>query len=98
YRLWRQRLGGGDDVVGMRLTIDRTPFTVIGVTPPGFFGVEVGRAFDIAIPNRLAARLSRTPFDDDTTSLSIMLRLKPGLSLTTAAAALQAVQPQIRAG
>ena len=87
-----------DDVVGMRLTIDRTPFTIIGVTPPGFFGVEVGRAFDVAIPSRLAARLSRTPFDDDTTSLSVMLRLKPGLSLAAAAAALQAVQPQIRAG
>src|SRR6185436_18356381 len=98
YRLWRQRLGGGDDVVGMPLTIDRTPFTLIGVTPPEFFGVEVGRAFDVAIPSRLAARLSRTPFDDDTTSLSIMLRLKPGRSLAASAAALQSVQPQIRAG
>ena len=98
YRLWQQRLGGRDDVAGLHLTIDRTPFTVVGVTPPGFFGVEVGRAFDVAIPTRLAPRLSRTPFDDDTTSLNVMLRLKPGLSIAAAAAALQAVQPQIRAG
>jgi putative ABC transport system permease protein len=98
YRMWQQRLGGRDDVAGMRLTIDHTPFTVIGVTPPGFFGVEVGRAFDVVVPTRLAARLSRTPFDDDTAWLNIMLRLKPGISRAAAAAALQALQPQIRAG
>jgi predicted permease len=98
YRMWQRRLGGRDDVAGMHVTIDRTPFTIIGVTPPGFFGVEIGRAFDVAIPSRLAARLSRTPFDDDTMALDIMLRLKPGLSLAGAAAALQAVQPQIQAG
>ena len=43
YRLWHARLGARDDVIGARLTINRTPVTVVGVMPPTFFGVEVGR-------------------------------------------------------
>jgi hypothetical protein len=94
YRLWQQRLSGRDDVIGTRLTIDRTRFIIVGVTPPEFFGMEVGRAFELAVPIHLAARLSNTPIDDDTAWLNIMVRLKPGLSLAAGAAALRASQPQ----
>ena len=30
--------------------LDGNPFPIIGVTPPGFFGVEIGRMFDVAVP------------------------------------------------
>jgi hypothetical protein len=99
YRMWQQRLGGREDV-GRDAPDDRSD-AVHGhrvYNRPGFFGVEVGRAFDVAIRAASRRGLSRTPFDDDTTALTIMLRLKPGLSLAAAAAALQSVQPQIRAG
>ena len=33
-----------------RSTVERVPFTIVGVTPPTFFGAEVGRTFDVAIP------------------------------------------------
>src|SRR5262245_48066086 len=38
YRLWRQRFAGADDIVGRRLTVQRIPFTIVGVMPSGFFG------------------------------------------------------------
>src|SRR6185503_11241229 len=50
YGFWQRRFGGAADVVGKTIEIERVPFTIIGVTPADFFGPEVGRAFDVAIP------------------------------------------------
>ena len=93
YRLWQERFGGAASAVGARVEFGRTPVTIVGVTPPAFTGVEVGRSFDIILPIRADREL-----DDDATWLNIMLRLKPDTSLASATAALRAVQPQIRAG
>src|SRR5258708_11117835 len=41
YRYWQQVLSGDPSVVGRAITINGTLFTVIGVMPPKFFGVEV---------------------------------------------------------
>ena len=38
--------------IGRSLTVERVPFTIVGVTPPQFFGVDVGRTFDVAHPDR----------------------------------------------
>ena len=50
HAFWQRELGGRADAIGQPLTIgtDRAP--VIGVTPERFFGVEVGRRFDVALP------------------------------------------------
>ena len=50
HRLWRDHFGGGADVIGRQLPVNGTPFTVVGVTPPAFFGPTVGRTFDVAVP------------------------------------------------
>jgi predicted permease len=97
YRLWQQRLGGRADVIGAPLTINRLPVTLIGVMPPAFAGVEVGRVLDLALPYRVAAQFTATPFDDDTRWLNIMVRLKPGVSMAAASNGLRARQAQIRA-
>ena len=51
YAFWQRRFGGAADVIGRSLTVERVPFTIVGVTPPEFFGVDVGRTFDVAIPS-----------------------------------------------
>jgi predicted permease len=38
YRLWRQRYGSDPSVIGSVFDIDEKPFTVVGITPPDFFG------------------------------------------------------------
>jgi putative ABC transport system permease protein len=98
YAFWQRRFGGALDVIGTPVTIERVPFTIIGVTPSGFFGTEVGRAFDVAVPitsdslrGRGAALESRV-----TWRLSVMVRLKPGQSIDAATTALRGMQPQIR--
>ena len=38
YRLWQQMYGSDPSVIGSVFDIDEKPFTVVGITPPGFFG------------------------------------------------------------
>jgi hypothetical protein len=54
---------------------------VIGVTPPGFFGLSVGESFDIAVPMCRQKDERAEVFD-----ISVMGRLKPGWSLERASA------------
>ena len=50
YRFWRGYFAGADDVIGRRITVQRRAFTIVGVMPPGFFGVDVGRMTDVMLP------------------------------------------------
>jgi predicted permease len=98
YRMWQRRFGGDANVIGTSLVIERVPFTIIGVTPPGFFGAEVGRTFDVAVPlnaQRLIAGKD-SALDDGSYWLSFMVRLKPGQSAEAATSLLRSMQPQIR--
>jgi predicted permease len=38
YRLWQQRYGASPSVIGSIFNINEKPFTIVGITPPGFFG------------------------------------------------------------
>jgi len=98
YGLWQRRFGGDAHVVGTSLVIERIPFTIIGVTPPEFFGVEVGRTFDVAVPLNAQGliRGKDSALDDGSYWLSILVRLKPGQSAEAATSLLRSVQPQIR--
>ena len=103
HRFWRQHFGGADDVVGRQLTVmiqrQRFPFTVVGVMPPGFSGVAVGRVADVVLPFAaeplLQGRDSALP-NTSQSWLEIMVRLKPGQTVEAANARLRSVQSQIR--
>jgi predicted permease len=38
YRTWQQQYGSDPSVVGSTFILDGHPFTIVGITPPGFFG------------------------------------------------------------
>ncbi len=50
YGFWHRRFAGAASVIGTPLMIEHVPFTIVGVTSPAFFGAEVGRTFDVALP------------------------------------------------
>src|SRR5438552_14441110 len=50
YAFWQRHFGGDAGKIGKLLIVEGVPFTIVGVTPPDFFGSEVGRAFDVAVP------------------------------------------------
>jgi predicted permease len=100
YSFWQRRFGGAPDVIGRALTLNRVPYTIVGVTPSDFLGPSVGRRFDVAVPigTEPLMRGKESWLDGRSTWwLDIMVRRKPGQSLEDATAALRAVQPQIRA-
>jgi predicted permease len=98
-RYWQSRYGGAADVVGKPIAIERITYTIIGVTPPEFFGTEVGRTFDVVIPlgTEPLVRGRESALDRRSSWwLSVMVRLKPGQTKEAATTALRSVQPQIR--
>jgi len=97
YAFWQGEFAGDPAVVGRTVRLNSRLFPVIGVTAAGFFGVEMGRQFDVAIPvcadpmfweagkDRLPSRTAWW--------LSAMARLKPGWTVERANAQLQAISP-----
>ena len=49
YGFWQSEFGGRDSAIGSKLLIQGHPAEVLGVTPPDFFGLEVGNNFDVAV-------------------------------------------------
>ncbi len=99
YAFWQRRFGGAADVVGRSLTIRRVPFTIVGITERGFFGPDVGRSYDVAIPigTEPLLRGSESFLDGRLTWwLNIMARMKPGQTVEQATAMLRGLQPHIR--
>jgi predicted permease len=99
YALWERRYGGAQDVLGRRVTIDRVPFSIVGVMPPGFFGADVGTTFDVAVPlgTEPLIRGRDSYLERSTTSwLAIMARLKDGQRAEQAQNALRTLLPRIR--
>jgi len=102
HRFWRQHFGDADDVIGRQLTVhpQRLSFTIVGVMPPGFTGVDVGRMADVMLPFAAEPILQGRESVLQRVGMSwleMMVRLKPGQTIEHANAALRSVQPQIRA-
>ena len=50
HGFWQSEYGGAPDVVGRKITLSDQQLQVIGVTQPSFFGLDVGKSFDVAVP------------------------------------------------
>ena len=85
YPLAERRFGGVANAPGQSILIDNAPFTVTGVAPPGFFGVDPSRAPDLYIPIHANPRLAPAEYQNPNTYwIEIMGRLRPGVSLDQA--------------
>src|SRR6185312_3720238 len=74
--------------------INNVPFTVVGVSPPEFFGVEAGVAPHVYRPMRASLLFcpvaGRAYLDQNYYWVQMMGRLRPGVGLAQAQAALAA--------
>jgi putative ABC transport system permease protein len=98
YAFLQRELGGDPSPIGHKLTLNYHPVEIIGVTPPGFFGLEVGSSYDVAVPICSQAVLwSEGPWLDEGTVwwLNVMGRLKPRSSPEKANAQLAVISPRI---
>ncbi len=101
YAFWQRELAGDPHVLGRNLTLNSKSVPIIGVTPAGFFGVEPGFRYDVALP-----LCADDLFISDPSGLgriktrhawwlSAMGRLKPGWTVERANAQIEAVSPGI---
>ena len=91
YPLWQSEFGGRPDIVGQTVPGANAPVSIIGVTPPSFFGVEVGRQFSVAMPICSANATRR-----DHWWLAMLGRLKPGWTRQQAQAQIQGVMEDVQ--
>ncbi len=94
FALSQRRFGGPENAPGQSILINNLPFTVIGVAPPEFFGVDPDSPPDIYVPMHVNVLLesrdysAETYFDPYYDWVVPMARLRPGVSTMQAQAAL----------
>ena len=92
YDYWRNRFGADPGIVGKTIIVNNTTLTIIGVSQAGFDGVDIGYVPNIRVPVTMKAQM--TPNWDDVDNrrsrwVNVFGRLKPGVSMEQALAALQ---------
>ncbi|MFZ1013586.1 MAG: ABC transporter permease, partial [Terracidiphilus sp.] len=97
YGFWQGHYGGASGAVGSTLSLDDHPFKIIGVAPPGFYGMDVGRESEVFVPICAGEILWGTGSLEARSLwwLNVAGRIKPGISRAQLSARLQVLSPRI---
>ena len=99
YGYWKSRFAADPKVLGRKLVLNGYPITIVGVSNPGFDGVEPGYSPQIRVPMMMKKELTPGPFyslnDRRGRFVQAFGRLKPGTTLQNARAGLQPLFHQI---
>src|SRR5262245_38794994 len=105
YGLWRRLFSSSDRAIGQKIHINSYPFTVIGITPPGFVGVSLDTLPELWVPMMMTnqALPGMPPEFAPLTSrhffwLNIVGRLKPGMTVAQAQSQLDVIAKRRAAG
>jgi len=90
YRLWQAVFAGDAGVLGRRMLLDNTPYTVIGVMPDDFSFPS--REGEFWVPMRFEAQQF---VDRNDNYLQAVAKLKPGVTMANALADLTLVEAQL---
>ncbi len=95
---WQSRLHGNPGVIGSTIQISGTPVTIVGITAGGFRGTSLTRLPRIYLPLGSSGPLLSSPFNTAAarenrgfTWISVIARLRPGVSTAAAADAMNAM-------
>ena len=93
-RLWRRRFAGDPAIVGRTLRVNDVPLTIVGILPDGFAGLS--DKAELWIPPPMAARLTYAEYLMTRQNfISVVARLKNGVTLEQANAELAAIGPRV---
>ena len=98
YQYWVTRFAADPNVIGQKMIIDDYPMTIVGVSAPGFTGMDPARSPQVRVPIQMKPLM--TPGWDaigDRRSqwIQMFARMKPGYTLASATASLQPLFTQI---
>jgi macrolide transport system ATP-binding/permease protein len=98
HAFWERSLGSDESIVGRTLTLNRTPFTVVGVARRGFTGTLLGGGPSLWVPMSMHD-VMQPNFDWYEQRRGLFLfafgRLKPGVSMEQAGANMRTVFAQL---
>jgi predicted permease len=90
HEYWRRRFASDPGVIGKNVVLNNSPFTIVGVTPSEFFGLEPGERVDVSIPLTMIGQVRPgyaapgSQYDVLTSPfrnwLRVMARLRPGIT------------------
>jgi predicted permease len=89
FDYWRREFHGDAGAVGKNLTIQNVPYTIVGVAPPEFFGITMDSVPEFYIP--IGSHPNRDWW------ITILARLRPGVSIAQAQAGLEPLFRQVMA-
>jgi predicted permease len=104
HAYWQRRFNADPSVLGREVIVSNVVVAIVGVMPPGFFGVDVGQARSVEAwcPLWLKTQLDDgfeaerlTTYATGSHWLDLMGRLKPGIDLAQARAELAAISPRL---
>jgi predicted permease len=95
---WKSYFGADPNVVGKKIRINKRSYTVVGVTPQGFYGTEKFFQPDIFLPlaNKASTEGTYTLEDRRVRSETAIVRIKDGASLPQAEAELKTIVHRIK--
>ncbi|HEY6403858.1 MAG TPA: ABC transporter permease, partial [Blastocatellia bacterium] len=95
YRFWQRRFGLDPAAIGKTIQVNGAPCTIIGVTPPAFYGgLEFGAAPDLTLPMTPLTIGESRMTDASIWWLHVMGRIKPGVQEATVRAELESAYQQ----
>ena len=97
YGYWQRRFGGDHAILNQPISVNGHPFTIVGVSQPGFNGIQVGSGSDVMVPLMMKALMTPTWNDLDNRQsrwVNVMARLKPGMTADRAEVQLNVVYRQ----
>lgn len=100
FATWQARFGGSPAILGGTLRLNRIEFTIIGVAPPNFIGMNAVFGPDLWIPAAMAEQLLPTEMhnifsDRARGAFQGVGRLRPGLTRTQAQANLTSIAAEL---
>jgi predicted permease len=98
HECWQTRFGADAAIVGKQTLINGHSFTIIGVAAPDFYGAEVSFKVEMWFPSMMLTIIEpgRDYLNDrDTANFFVQGRLKPGVTLPQAEAALKNIASQL---
>jgi predicted permease len=101
YDYWMNRFAGKAEAIGQKILVNNYPMTVVGVSAPGFYGLDPARAPQIYVPVQMQPVLTPSwtwvyTGDRRTRWVQMFGRLKPGYTIESAKPILQGLFTQIR--
>ncbi|MCH9648388.1 MAG: ABC transporter permease [Deltaproteobacteria bacterium] len=79
HDFWRQHLAGDESALGEVLSLDGTPYTVVGIMPPGFEFPYLGDPHHLWVPRPISAE-EKTESGRSRRNVAVVARLRDGVS------------------